>query len=200
MKLEELEELHYITPLANLKSIIERGILSHQKAEKIALESVAMDEIQERRKKVVVPGGRPLHQYVNLYFHARNPMMYKRKDLHDELSVLRVSKDTLKLSQVVITDGNASSGYVRFYPADEGLRVIYKDLVFARVWHYDDPIEKFRHASIKCAEVLVPDIVPTDFIVGAYVSCEESKIKLCDIIKEIQPDFPITVNSDLFFQ
>ena len=70
MKLEELEELHYITPLANLRSIIERGILSHQKAEKIVHRSVAMDEIQERRKKVVVPGGRPLHQYVNLYFHA----------------------------------------------------------------------------------------------------------------------------------
>jgi len=200
MKLEELEELHYITPIENVKSIIQRGILSHQTAEKIAHESVAMDEIQERRKKVVVPGGRPLHQYVNLYFHARNPMMYKRKDLHNELSILRVSKDTLKLSQVVITDGNASSGYVRFYPADEGLRIIDKDLVFARVWHHDDPIEKFRHASIKCAEVLVPDKVQTDFILGAYVSCEESKIKLCDIIKEIQPDFPITVNPDLFFQ
>jgi len=127
-------------------------------------------------------------------------MMYKRKDSHNELSVLRVNKDTLKLPKVVITDGNASSGYARFYPADEGLRIIDKDLVFARVWHHDDPIEKFRHASIKCAEVLVPDKVPRDFIVGAYVSCEESKIKLCDIIKEIQPDFSITVSPDLFFQ
>jgi hypothetical protein len=200
MKLEELEELHYITPLANVKSIIERGILSHQKAEKITHKSVAMDEIQERRKKVVVPGGRPLHQYVNLYFHARNPMMFKRKDLHNDLSILRVNKDVLELSQVVITDGNASSGYVRFYPASEGLKVIDRDSVFAKVWHHDDPIEKFRHASIKCSEVLVPDKVPTDFILGSYVSCEESKIRLYDIIKEIEPDFPITVNPDLFFQ
>lgn len=200
MTFEELEELHYITPLVNVKSIVQRGIFSHQKAEKIAHESVAMDKIQERRKKVVVPGGRPLHQYVNLYFHARNPMMYKRKDLHSELSVLRVRKDILGLSQVVITDGNASSGYVRFYPASEGLRVINKNLVFARVWQHDDPIEKFRHASIKCAEVLVPDKIPTDFILGAYVSCEESKIKLYDIIKEIEPDFLITINPDLFFK
>jgi len=200
MTFDELEELHYITPLVNVKSIIQKGIFSHQKAEKIVHESVAMDEIQERRKKVVVPGGRPLHQYVNLYFHARNPMMYKRKDLHSELSILRVRKDILRLSQVVITDGNASSAYVRFYPASDGLKVINKDRVFARVWHHDDPIEKFRHASIKCAEVLVPDKIPTDFILGAYVSCEESKIKLYDIIKEIEPDFLITVNQDLFFQ
>lgn len=200
MTFDDLEELHYITPLANLKSIIQSGILSHQKAERVSHSSVAMDEIQERRKKVVVPGGRPLHQYVNLYFHARNPMMYKRKDLHQELAIIRVGKDVLNLSKVVIADGNASSDYVLFTAAPDGLRFISKSLVYAKYWNHDDPIEKFRHASIKCAEVLVPDKIPTDFILGAYVSCEESKIKLYDIIKEIEPDFLITVDQDLFFQ
>jgi hypothetical protein len=200
MTFDELEELHYITPLANSRSIIERGIFSCQKAGRIPHESVAMDEIQERRKKVVVPGGKPLHQYVNLYFDARNPMMYKRKDLHHELSVIRLSKNVLNLPKVVIADRNASSDYVLFTPAPDGLRTISKSLVYAKYWHHDDPIEKFRHASIKCAEVLVPDMVPTDFILGAYVSCEESKIKLYDIIKEIEPDFLITVDQDLFFQ
>jgi hypothetical protein len=200
MTFDELEELHYITPLVNVKSIIQKGIFSHQKAEKIVHESVAMDEIQERRKKVVVPGGRPLHQYVNLYFHARNPMMYKRKDLHIELSVIRISKNVLNLPRVVIADRNASSDYVLFTSAPDGLRIINKSLVYAKYWHHDDPIETFRHASIKCAEVLVPDRVSTDFIIGAYVSCEESKVRLYDIIKEIEPDFPIDVNPDLFFQ
>jgi len=200
MTFDELEELHYITPLMNVESIIQRGIFSHQKAEKIEHESVAMNEIQERRKKVVVPGGRPLHQYVNLYFHARNPMMYKRKDVHLELSVVRVSKDVLALPKVVIADRNASSDYVLFTSAPDGLRFINKYLVYAKYWNHDDPIEKFRRASIKCAEVLVPDKIPTDFILGAYVSCEASKIKLYDIIKEIKPDFLITVDRDLFFQ
>lgn len=200
MKFEDLDELHYITPLRNMGSICTMGILSHKKAEKVPHQSVAMDEIQERRKKVVVPGGRPLHQYVNLYFHARNPMMFKRKAFHKELCVVKMNKDILNLPQVVITDGNASSGYVRFYPAPDGLRVIDKDLVFARVWHHGDPIEKFRHASIKCSEVLVPEKVPVDYILGAYVSCEESKINLYDIIKEIKPEFLITVNPDLFLQ
>jgi hypothetical protein len=91
MTLDELQELHYITPIANMKSIVTKGILSHYKAEKIPHKSVAMDEIQERRKKVVVPGGRPLHHYVNLYFHARNPMMFKRKNSHEELCVIRAN-------------------------------------------------------------------------------------------------------------
>lgn len=181
-------------------SIYTLGILSHKKAEKISHQSVAMDEIQERRKKVVVPGGRPLHQYVNLYFHARNPMMFKRKDFYKELCIVKVSKDVLNLPQVVISDGNASSDYVRFYTVSEGLRVIDKERVFARYWNHDDPIEKFRHVFEKCAEVLVPDKVPKEFILGAYVSSEDSKVKLYDIMEKIRPDSPITVNPDLFFQ
>ncbi|MEW6214208.1 MAG: DUF4433 domain-containing protein [Nitrospirota bacterium] len=203
MRFEELEELHYITPIANMKSICQIGILSHHEAGKIPHNSVAMDEIQERRKKVVVPGltgNRPLHHYVNLYFHARNPMMFKRKDLHQELCVIKVIKDVLNLSEVIITDGNASSDYVRFYPVTEGLKVLDKELIFARYWHHDDPIQKFRHAFIKCAEVLVPDKVSKDFFLGAYVSCNESKVKLYDIISEVEPDFSIIVNPDLFFQ
>ena len=200
MTLDNIEELHYITPLANMGSIYTMGILSHKKAEKVTHQSVAMDEIQERRMKGVVPNGRPLHQYVNLYFHARNPMMFKRRESHKELCVVKVSKEVLSLPQVVITDGNASSDYVRFYPASEGLRVINKELVFAKYWKHDDPIEKFRHASIKCSEVLVPDKVPKTFILGAYVSCGESKVVLYDIMKAIKPDFAITVNPDLFFQ
>ncbi|MDP3297775.1 MAG: DUF4433 domain-containing protein [Thermodesulfovibrionia bacterium] len=200
MTFDELQELHYITPIENMGPILKIGILSHHKAARIFHKSVAMDEIQERRKKVVVPGGRPLHHYVNLYFHARNPMMFKRKDFHKELCVVKVNKDVLNLPQVVITHGNASSDYVRFYTAADGLKAIDKERVFARYWNHDDPIEKFRHIFEKCAEVLVPEKVAVDFILGAYVSCEESKSKLYDIMKEIEPNFAITVNPDLFFQ
>jgi hypothetical protein len=104
------------------------------------------------------------------------------------------------LSAVVVTDKNASSEYVRWASAPDGLKIVDRELVFATYWHHDDPIEKFRHASIKCAEVLVPDKVAGDFILGAYVSCEESKARLYDIIKTIEPSFSITVNPDLFFR
>ena len=200
MTLDELEELHYITPIENMKLITEQGILSHVNARRVKHKSVAMYEIQDRRKKVVVPNGRPLHQYVNLYFHARNPMMYKRRTMHKELCVIRINTAVLNLAGVVITDGNASSDYVRFLSSPVGLQMIDREYVFAHSWYHDDPIEKFRHASAKCAEVLVPERVTTDFIIGAYVSCEESKAQLYDIIEGINRDFSVTINSDLFFQ
>lgn len=200
MTFDELDELHYITPMENMKSILEQGILSHINVRKIKHKSVAMDEIQDRRKKVVVPRGRPLHQYVNLYFHSRNPMMYKRRALHKELCVIRINKTVLHLTDVVITDGNASSDYVLFLSSPNGLKLINKDYVFAHSWYHDDEIEKFRHASANCSEVLVPDRVPSDYILGAYVACEESRAKLYDIIERTERGFSITVNPDLFFQ
>lgn len=185
-----------------MKSICTVGILSHQKVQRIQHKSVAMNEIQEKRKKVVVPdkkGNRPLHQYVNLYFHARNPMMFKRKAVHKELCVVRISKDILHFTGVVIADRNASSDYVRFSQAPNGLKMIDRELVFAEYWNHEDPIEKFRRASIKCAEALVPDKVSREYLLGAYVSCLESKKQLYNIIIDIKTDFDIKVDPDMFF-
>ncbi len=78
MERHELTELHYITPIGNVPSILRQGILSHIRLQRVEHESVAMEEIQDRRAKVIVPGGLKLHEYVNLYICARNPMMYKR--------------------------------------------------------------------------------------------------------------------------
>ncbi|MBM4275970.1 MAG: DUF4433 domain-containing protein, partial [Deltaproteobacteria bacterium] len=110
MRREELEEFHYITHINNLPSILLRGILSHNNAKKLRHISVASQTIQDRREPKVVPGGRKLHDYVNTYFHARNPMMYLilRQQDHLKLTVLRIDTDILDLPNVVITDGNAA--------------------------------------------------------------------------------------------
>jgi len=71
MNRNDLGELHYITPIGNVASIMSKGIFSHKRSKKIQHDSVAMQEIQDRRKKKVIPGGPPLHDYVNLYLNAR---------------------------------------------------------------------------------------------------------------------------------
>ena len=141
MRREELVELHYIAPIVNVESILRLGLLSHWRAESVPHESVAMQEIQDRRSRVTVPGGRPLHHYVNLYICARNPMLYVRKDVHRRLTVLKVSQQVLDLAGVAVADRNASSDYVRFASAPDGLRLVDRELVFAEYWtHPDDPL------------------------------------------------------------
>ena len=139
---------------------------------------ISMQAIQERRDKVQVPRGLKLHQYANLYFHARNPMLFKRKSEVERLCVLQVSIAVFNLPGTVITDQNASSDYVRFLPpsAINGLEL---EKIYAEDWrHPNDPIAYYRHKSQKCAEVLVPHVIPPEFITGAYVVDESAKSAL----------------------
>ena len=196
MRREELEELHYVTKMANLPSIVEHGILSHRRAARISHKSIAMKEIQDRRAKVAVPGGRPLHEYANLYICARNPMMYMRRNQHLSICVLRIVPAVLDLPGVVVTDGNASSEYVSFRAAPGGLRIVDKDITFADNWTDSDYIQYLRKKTAKCAEVLVPDVLPPNFIFGTYVSCEDARQKLGELGLGIAAE----INTNIFFR
>lgn len=198
---EELKELHYIAPIVNVPSLVTHGILSHNKASKIKHESCASQDIQDRRARVVVPGGRPLHDYANFYFNARNPMMHLIKDDHIELVVLAISPEIIDLSGVIITDCNASRDYALFKPAPDGLDVIDADLIFAEFWtHPSNRIKYDRHKGIMCAEVLVPDKVDANYIIKAYVSCSQSYEATASILSAAGISLEIQINGHLFFQ
>jgi len=195
MTREELQELNYITMISNVPSIMSLGILSHKQAQKVPHISVAMEEIQVRRKDKVVPGGLPLHDYVNLYICARNPMLFKLKDRHAELCVLRVSTKVLDMEGVIVTDMNAASGYARFAPALHGLDIVDKELTFAQYWTHTDKIEEYHRKAAKCAEVLVPYCVSPSFIIGAYVSGVEGEAAFGTLGVNVL----VTIDPDLFF-
>lgn len=192
---QRVTELHCIMPLANISSVLQHGILSYERAAKLKHRSVAMPEIQDRRDKVQVPGGYKLHQYANLYFHARNPMMYKRQEEAEGLCVLRVSSAVLSLESVVISDQNASSDYARFY-APTQLHSIPLDWIYARDWTHPDRITYFRQKAAKCAEILVPNAVPLAYLQGAYVVNDNVR----QMLTKLGFHLPITINPDLFFR
>jgi hypothetical protein len=201
MKRSDIEHLYYITHIDNLASILKNGILSHNriKNKKIDHEQIYDPAIQEIRKNKRLPNGKRLHDYANLYFNARNAMMYKRKDIHREICILIVDPKILNATYVVISDMNASSGYARFYTADE-LNMLDEDLIFAQDWRHRNPIEYLRRRSAVCAEVLVPNFVPSAFIIGTDVSCNETAIKVKDLLSESPLKSKVLVNNDLFFQ
>ena len=190
----DITELHYITPIANLPSIMKLGILSHKRAEKVPHASIAMAEIQDKRDKKI-PGAGHLHDYVNLYFHARNPMLYKRRTQNQEICILQVDAKALDIEGVIISDRNAASNYVRFLTPAEGVASLDKDRVYARHWNHDSYFEKIEHASIKCAEALVPDRVPPELIAGVYVANEaaQQSVLLFNI------PLSVTINGVIFF-
>jgi hypothetical protein len=196
MNRADVIELQYITAIANVQSIIEHGILSHTLAEQLAHDSVAMPEIQEIRKNKQIPGARRLHEYANLYFDAHNPMLSRCRGRNNEICVLRVGPAVLDVSGVIITDRNAATDLVRFWPATDGLLRINSERVLARFWlHPDDLIEERRHKAEKCAEVLVPDRVEAPLLVGAYVSNQTA----LTTFQALRITLPVHIRSDMFF-
>lgn len=196
MKRSDIQELHYITPIVNLASIRRHGLLSHNRVQRLPSRSIAMPEIQERRERIRVPGGQPLHNYVNFYINARNPMLYKRIGHHAEICVLRLSPGILDLPGVVIADGNAASDYTAFWSPGDGLARVEQRYVFAEFWSDEDPIEAFRKKRRICAEVLVPDTVAQQYITGVYVSCDQA----ARVVAATGVPWPVTINGHLFFR
>ena len=197
MNRSDIKELYFITPIVNVPSVMEYGILSYNLSIKLPHRSIAMQEMQEKRKVKKIPGTKKkLHDYANLYFDAHNPMLSKRRDQNAEICVMRINSKVIDLPDVIIADQNASSDYVRFYPVSKGLEAIDKDRLFARYWtHRDSQYEEWAHKSVKCAEVLIPSKVEPRYILGAYVANQ----KALDSIKNLRMDLTVCIKSDIFF-
>lgn len=189
-------ELHSIMPMINIGSVMAHGLLSYERAAALSHASVAMQPVQDRRDQKVVPGGLKLHQYANLYFHARNPMLYKRLGEAADLCVLRVSTEVLALKGTVISDQNAASDWVRFLDPSQWSELAFDD-IFAMDWrHPDDRVTYWRHKARKCAEVLVPHRVESRFLRGAYVIDVQAQQRLLGSGFGL----PVSVDPVLFFR
>jgi hypothetical protein len=190
-----IEELHYIAPISNIPSILQHGILCHNEAMKLPHVDISMNAIQEKRANKKVPNGLNLHDYANLYFDARNPMLYKRREQREELCILRINPDILNLPEVVLSDRNASSAYAKFLPSPAGLNELDFDRIFAKYWTDTNLFTEWTNKSIKCAEALVPDRIQSNLIIGAYVCNVNTQSSL------IEAGFalPININSQIFF-
>jgi hypothetical protein len=186
-----LKELHFITPIDNLPSILRDGILSHRLASSRPHVSIAMPEVQAIRAAVKVPdgskNGRPLHTYANLYLDARNPMMFVRKAEHESTCVLCIDPVVVDIPGVMVADGNAGSrgGYTLFSPYPSGLKALDADMVFAKYWTDDDYFAYCERKRKRCAEILVPDRVPPEYIVAVRVSGPAGQGKVAAIASRL---------------
>ncbi len=196
MNLSDINELYYIMHINNVPSIIQKGIVSRNKArrDRISNHDISMISVQDRRSGKKIPGTkRELHDYANLYFDAHNPMLSARRSRNNEICVLRVNNAILDLDGVIVTDKNAAKE-CWFKPVDEGLPLLDANEVFAQFWLHDDFFEQVRLKGVKCAEVLVPDCVASSYISGAYVA---NNVAL-NSFRKIS-DLPVRIKNGLFF-
>lgn len=187
--------LYNIQTIENIPSIMRRGLLSNEKAARITHMSIAMNEVQERRDKIRVPNGLKLHQYANVYFDPHNPMLSVRRNQNNDICILKFDCSILDLTGVVVSDRNASSNYASFYSPKVGMNEIDFDLVYARFWTDEDFYVQMQKKSIKCAEVLVPYVIPYEYVVCAAVIDKGAAHKL----ENVGFDKTIEIEPRVFF-
>ena len=156
MERDELRELHYIVPIANLSSIARYGILSHAWAERMTPdhESVADASVQARRADTRLPSGRALHEYANLYVEARTTMLAHLWDNgKHRVCVLRIDPRVVDVPGAYVSSENAARNRARFEPAPDGLAMVQQSTDLT---------------DFTMAEVLVPAWVPPWLVTGAY--------------------------------
>jgi hypothetical protein len=164
-----IKQLYYISHIANIPSILRRGILSHERihTEGIDFTPIYDEQIVDSRKRRHTPDGRSLWDFANLYFQARNAMMYRvlcEKDVKD-IAILAVRKDVLRSPDTLIATGNAASPLSDIFDAKKGLKYIDKKTMSQKWWKETDGSKRKM-----MAEVLVPNIVPPESIKTIYVA------------------------------
>lgn len=154
--------------------------------------------MQERRDNKRIPNHGELHDYANLYFDARNPMMFfltKNKNI-DELCVICVDKKVLDLEDTIVTDQNAARNLALFASPDEGIKFINFDKVKAVYWNEGNYNDCQNNKAIKCAKVLVLNKVPIEYLIKIKVCTELAKQK----VKKLNLGVPVKIDRNMFFK
>jgi len=194
MNRSDIKELYFITYIENVPSILKSGILSHNRSQSISFYDISESGVQERRATKKIPGtNKNLHDYANLYFDAHNPMLSARRSENDNICVLRIDKAILDIEGIIITDQNAARE-CWFKTVAEGLPLLNKEEIYATYWTDNDFIKQDRLKGIKCAEVLVPEIINREYIIGAYVANELAYDRLCE-----NCNIDVIINNKMFF-
>ena len=187
-----IKYLYHMTHTDNLDSIAKSGLTTHNLAyANYHPYDISDPSVQMRRRERRDPiNGRALHDYVALYFRARNPMLSLRRDKQDTLAVLYISNRVMYFPGTIFTDGNAAAAATKFYDNIAELNKLDWDCLQAQYWNdFEDGARK------RCAEVLVPKPIATELIENIVVYSQHAH----DVVQVAMPQVEIQVRPEWFF-
>jgi len=167
-----IEYLYHITHKNNLQNILQNGLLSHNQARNNRLMQVdiADNQVNDRRAINEPIYKRSIHDYVPLYFNPKNPMLYRRGNLQNDLVILAIDRKLLYQRNIIFTNGNAAAGATSFFSDPNDLTNLNWSCINAEYWN--DISDGKR---IKCSEILVFPSIPTTAIRKVFCNNHQTK-------------------------
>ena len=191
---------YQITHISNLKSILKRGLYSHDQVRKRKISSsVVYDKgIVERRRYIPTDKRKSLHEYINLYFNPRNSMMYRVKAIEErDVIVIQLNSGILGRKGVFLADGNAAANATNFHLVDKETLAQLRHQVDRESWNDADEIVKKENVSKMMAECLVPVHIPPEMIEVVHVVDRRSAVKAMRLLSGT--GIRLIVNPHMFF-
>jgi O-acetyl-ADP-ribose deacetylase (regulator of RNase III) len=159
-----------------LASILETGILSHNKIveQGLTFEKIYNPEVVNRREGITVPDGRSLWDFANLYFQARNPMLFTviRNNPLDQIAVIGIDRKILERDDIYITTGNAAHSQSEIISISEKRKYL-PDILNQINRVYWNEVDGSKRTIM--SECLVPDSIPPEYIRSIYFADCNSK-------------------------
>jgi len=182
---------YYLTHHSNVPDILRYGILSREEVTSrcLRVRDISDPEVQRRRARCDPVYSRCLHEYVPLYFNPRNPMLYRRREMQNELVILAISPKVLDAHSHLFTDGNAAAATTRF---SRDIEVVQASAAVLRADFWNDIDDGKRR---RCAEVLVHRTVEAEFIVCAICNNATRQSEL-----RATCPMPVAMNDAYFFR
>lgn len=167
-----IDYLYHMTHKNNLQNILQNGLLSHNQARNSRLTQVdiADNQVNDRRLRNEPIYQKSIHDYVPLYFNPKNPMLYRRGNIQNEIIILAIDSNLLYQSNTVFTNGNAAAGATSFFSNPNDLTKLNWTCINAEYWN--DIVDGKR---IKCSEVLVFPSIPTNAIKKIFCNNQQTK-------------------------
>lgn len=198
----DIKYLYHMTAISNLRSILEHGLLSHNAAHsrELVTRDISDPEVQDRRADKRDPiYNRPLHDYVPLYFSPRNPMLYRRREIQQNLVILGINPMVIFEANTIFSDGNAASQETKFYSDAVRLGNLPWNIINASSWS-----EFPDGRRSKCAEVLVYPKIEAKSILIVLCYSGNQLTTVNETIRYIRTkphpiSISVQVKSELFF-
>lgn len=192
----EIDGLYHFTHVAHLPSVFNYGLRSHNNAHELDLvqHDISNPDVQDLRAQRFI-GGRPLHDYVPLYFNPRNAMLFDvfKKHTLKDIVFLRLSRKLMLQKGVWFTDGNAANFPTLSYDSLDDLNKLDWECIRAEYWN------EYEDGKRKCmAEILIPNKISANYIKRkSHIFVENQETR--DRVEAILPNVRVAISEDLYF-
>ena len=192
----KIDYVFHMTEVSNLKNILQYGLLSHNEAHSKGFNKtdIALQDVNQRRASKKPIHGISLHDYVPMYFNPKNPMLYRRKQIQDNIVILAIDRRVIYQNKSIFSDGNAASDATKFFNNLSDLVRLNWQCIRNEYWN--DYVDGKR---IKCAETLTHPKIPIKYVKKIHCNSIQTK-NIVDKMVSIERPFRVELNSKYFFR